>query len=337
MPGELAWLPDGSGLLVVAGPIGVGSPQVWRVSYPGGVAERITHDTNGFTGLSLTRDGTTICTLQSEAIYHLWLVTLDSPRDPVQLSKGTRADGNDGLDWLDDSTIVYTSDLDLWTMRVDEGLPVQLTSGDEIDLEPVAINPREILFTSTRAGTVNVWRASLDDSRPTQLTHGNFEHVPDLARGADWFVYQSNSGAVIQFERAPLDGGEATVLPHESIGGFPAVSPDGKLLAYAARVGDEGFELRVLPVDGGEPVFLMEWNDRSWRQWSADGKYISYVLRENGVDNVWAQPLNGGQPRQLTYFDSGEIGSHWRHSPDGTRLIVSRGNTTSDVMLIRER
>ena len=114
-------------------------------------------------------------------------------------------------------------------------------------------------------------------------------------------------------------------------------SPDGTLLAYAARVGNEEFELRVVPIDGGEPVYRMEWNDKSWRQWPPDGNDMSYVVRENGVDNVWAQPLDEGPPHQLAYFDSGEIDSNWRYSPDGTRLIVSRGQSTRDVMLIRDR
>jgi Tol biopolymer transport system component len=341
IPGGLAWLPDGDGLLALAGPIGVGAPQIWRVTYPDGVADRISNDPDGFTGLSLTADGTTICTLKTESVYHLWLVDLDNPLDPVQLSKGARSDGSEGLDWLDDTTIVYTSDVsqnwDLWTMRVDTGLPTQLTSDGDVDLQPVAINADEFLFVSNRAGTVNVWRGSLDGPRPTQLTHGSIDVVPDAAPGADWFVYGSIPSGAIQFEKASLQGGEATVLPHGSIAGYGVVSPDGTLLAYAARVGNEEFELRVVPIDGGEPVFRMEWNDKSWRQWSPDGKEMSYVVRENGVDNVWAQPLDGGPPHQLTYFDSGEIDENWRYSPDGTRLIVSRGQSTRDVMLIGDK
>jgi hypothetical protein len=61
---------------------------------------------------------------------------------------------------------------------------------------------------------------------------------------------------------------------------------------------------------------------------------ISFLDYAHSVANIWMLPVNGGQPRPLTSFDSGEIFSFdW--SPKG-ELLYSRGLTTSDVVLIRD-
>ena len=35
-------------------------------------------------------------------------------------------------------------------------------------------------------------------------------------------------------------------------------------------------------------------------QWSHDGQALVYVKNEEGVSNIWSQPLSGGAARQLT-------------------------------------
>jgi Tol biopolymer transport system component len=66
-----------------------------------------------------------------------------------------------------------------------------------------------------------------------------------------------------------------------------------------------------------------------------DGKAVAYPIRENEIDNIWVQPLDGSRGRQITYFDSEQILSfHW--SPDRKRLCILRGHTESDVVLLRE-
>jgi eukaryotic-like serine/threonine-protein kinase len=66
-----------------------------------------------------------------------------------------------------------------------------------------------------------------------------------------------------------------------------------------------------------------------------DGKAVAYPIRENGVDNIWVQPLDGSRGRQITQFDAEQIlGLRW--SPDGRSLCLLRGHTDSDVVLIRE-
>lgn len=69
-------------------------------------------------------------------------------------------------------------------------------------------------------------------------------------------------------------------------------------------------------------------------QWNADGRTVFYVDTRSGVSNIWSQPLDAGAPKQITNFKSDRIyGFAW--SRDG-RLALSRGNSASDVVLIRD-
>ncbi len=73
----------------------------------------------------------------------------------------------------------------------------------------------------------------------------------------------------------------------------------------------------------------------SLRLFEAEGKAVAYPIRENEVDNIWVQPLDGSRGRQITNFDSEQI-LNFRWSPDGKSLCILRGHTDSDVVLLQE-
>ena len=68
-------------------------------------------------------------------------------------------------------------------------------------------------------------------------------------------------------------------------------------------------------------------------QFTPDGKSVAYTIRENGMDNVWVQPLSGSAGHPITDFKSEQIWS-FRLSPDGKSLAVLRGHFDSDVVLL---
>jgi hypothetical protein len=51
------------------------------------------------------------------------------------------------------------------------------------------------------------------------------------------------------------------------------------------------------------------------------------------VTNIWEQPLVAGGPKRLTNFTSGRI-FDFNWSQDGKQLLLSRGEITSDVVLL---
>jgi hypothetical protein len=60
-----------------------------------------------------------------------------------------------------------------------------------------------------------------------------------------------------------------------------------------------------------------------------------YPIRENGVDNLWLQPLDGSRGRQITAFETDVI-ENFRFSPDGKSLGVFREHDESDVVLLHD-
>ena len=64
-----------------------------------------------------------------------------------------------------------------------------------------------------------------------------------------------------------------------------------------------------------------------------DGRSLAYKLTRDGVSNIWRFPLDDTPPQQLTNFKTEQIYS-FKWSADGKQLVLARGTTTSDVVLI---
>jgi eukaryotic-like serine/threonine-protein kinase len=92
------------------------------------------------------------------------------------------------------------------------------------------------------------------------------------------------------------------------------ISPDGKTLAYLVEVltseQQTGIEkIALLNLATLSSPYLLDVNPRitSGVQFTSQGKAVAYCVRENGVDNIWIQPIDGSLGRQITRFDSEQI------------------------------
>jgi hypothetical protein len=84
-----------------------------------------------------------------------------------------------------------------------------------------------------------------------------------------------------------------------------------------------GVAIKTFKVQGG--IFLP--------RWSPAGSGLQYLVTQNGATNIWEQSLSGGDARQVTHFKSGVIFDYtW--SSDGQRLLMTRWEITSDVVLL---
>lgn len=141
--------------------------------------------------------------------------------------------------------------------------------------------------------------------------------------------------------RIPVDGGTPGTIA-QVVGflvGRLSISPDGIFLAYPYEEYNPAptLKLAIISSQGGPPakVITAPGGAYAWGSllWSPDGKSLQYMLTEKGASNIWEQPLNGSAPHQLTRFESGRIFDfHW--SRDGKRLLMCRGEVSSDVVLL---
>ena len=110
---------------------------------------------------------------------------------------------------------------------------------------------------------------------------------------------------------------------------MPALSPDGRFVAYAA--GNFGnLHVMVRPVGEGRAVALTgdTTSGESHPQWSPDGSRILFLAR----DGVFSAPNGGGPARPELQGNARNPIHSATWSPDGKRIAVSRG----DSLLIRD-
>ena len=69
--------------------------------------------------------------------------------------------------------------------------------------------------------------------------------------------------------------------------------------------------------------------------WSPGGKGLQYLLTQNGVTNLWEQPLAGGKSKQLTEFTAGQI-FDFNWSSDHMRLLLTRGGVNTDAVVLSD-
>jgi Tol biopolymer transport system component/DNA-binding winged helix-turn-helix (wHTH) protein len=105
---------------------------------------------------------------------------------------------------------------------------------------------------------------------------------------------------------------------------FPALSPDGNLVAYSSDHNGK-FEIYVRAVIPGakENQLTSDGQQNLEPSWSPDGKWIAYYSQSRR--GIWIIPASGGSPRQIIDF-----GSQPSWSPDSSR-IVFQSDGLSDI------
>jgi Tol biopolymer transport system component/DNA-binding winged helix-turn-helix (wHTH) protein len=338
--GQVAWLPDGTGLVVVAQEKVAGPYQVWLVPYPSGAVRRITNDLLDYDKVSFSADGRLLVIQQETIVNHIWVIPDGDSARARQLTFGSGdRDGSSGVAWTPDGRILFASArsgaYDIWIMNGDGSGARQLTAETGgANWRPRATpDGRYIVFMSTRAGRQNVWRMDADGGNPTRLTSGGDEGTPYVSPDGQWLYYTNRAVTPDAIERIPFDGGAAERLTSKYYSSDPVVSPDGTLIAYEYYDDRQGWHTALLPAAGGEPLKVFDFHAfRGAVRWTLDGQALIYSDARS-ADNLLLQTLAGGPPRQLTHFKEDRIG-YFDASPDGKHLAVSRGNGYSDVVLI---
>jgi acylaminoacyl-peptidase len=144
---------------------------------------------------------------------------------------------------------------------------------------------------------------------PRQLTSGDFDHQSRPAWSADGksLIISSNRGPEWEYHpeesnlyAVNVETGETTPLtdrvgPDHS----PAVSPDGKLIAYVGyddrKQGYQVMQLSVMNADGTEKRIVSEEFDRDVEApvWSSDGKGLFFQYDDHGTTKVGYLTLAG--------------------------------------------
>jgi serine/threonine protein kinase/Tol biopolymer transport system component len=336
--GQIAWFNEGSGLVLQVQEQEFGKLQIWQLSYPGGEARRITNDLSSYNGnLTLTASGNALVTVQDEMTSRIWIAVggkASSAREVTSRKNGQ--DGLGGLMWSPDGRVIYGNNIEgkknVWIMNADGSAAKPLTDSTAdsySSLPEVTSDGRYVVFISTRTGQWQLWRTDIDGNNPKQLSEerdgaGSFCISPD----GQWVIYSPFPSGI---SKVSINGGTPTKLIDKP-GGYTQISPDGRLLAYYF-VG----KITVTTFDGGAPIktFGMPGTSGPLFYFSHDGHALIYINTQNGVSNLWSQPLDGEAPKQITNFKSDLI-YRFAYSRDGKQLVLARGNVSRDAVMISE-
>ncbi len=342
---RVAWLPDGSALLVNAQEsAGESSNQIFLASYPSGTSRRITNDLTSYSGLSVAPDGRSFVAIRNERRAAIWTMAPDAPAKGAPITAEASADeGAQGIAWTPDGRLVYTTEAsgnpDIWIMNADGSGRVQLTTNPGVDISPrVTRDGRYIVFVSDRDGAMRAWRMALDGGGATRLTSEVVPRWRVSVSNDDKWIYFDSSG---QPRKVSIDGGEAQPalsadllsqlnepMPrgfHEAI-----LSPDGTAIA-GHYLTDLGERIVVIPAGGG--AMKRYETVPPIAAWAPDGRGLIYIDTRGGVSNLMRQTLSGGAPVPLTTFAAEQI-FNFAISPDHKRLALVRGLVSSDVVLV---
>jgi serine/threonine protein kinase len=334
------WMPDGSGLLgLLRDQANLHQEQIAFVSYPEAKVSPITHDTNTYSDVSVAANGLALVTILSEERWNLFVLSgADAQGHAISSSRA-----NTNFSWTADGQLI--GDQGNVLTRVDPGTgnksvitPEQGRAAGDFS---ACANGRYTVFELVSVGgpgDVDIWRMDSQGGNLKRLTSGKRDTLPVCSADGRWAYYIDQKDEPT-LARVPIDGGSPQAVSNLAISDSQFdVSPDGKWAAFATLEHALGHKdtLVLVDTDSGQTRKLdFEKLRFGLMRFSHDGKGVVYPTRENGVDNLWLQPLDGSKGKQITDFTSERVYDfHW--SFDGKQLALVRGHTDSDVVLIRD-
>jgi Tol biopolymer transport system component len=211
---------------------------------------------------------------------------------------------NGNPQWLFSGNISGSS---IWIVGADGGEPQRVTSDDFLNVSPVWLDGRHLLFVSNRDGPRGVYVVEVGSRGP----RGEPRIVPGVAdphsisysfsarrlayakftlRQNIWSYPLARSAPISIRDGHAVTSGSQVIEEHD-------VSPDGRWLVFDSnRRGN--MDLYRMPLGGGEAVALTaDSGDEFDPRWSPDGREIAFYAEvAPGTNGIVVIPATGGTP-----------------------------------------
>lgn len=351
---HMAWGPDGKTIFALSKEPEKGR-QLWRVSIPSGTVTKVTNDLNLYNGLSISADGRHLVTEKSDTTANVWLYRNADINAGKPLTSGTYGHfAMADLDFATEDRIVYDKreevERDLWTVSISGDSHVRLTHNNGPRNTQVASSSdgRYIYLSSNRDGAARIWRIGHDGTEPVPMTSGQGEShwYPALSHDGQHLYFLARSGGRSEIRRVDLSSNAVETI-YEAVDFAPMhffeTSPDGQYLAFVYRetnadmpdpdeISSVPIKIGMLDLSGSKKVRTVNIvTSAAMIRFTSGGRTFDYLKGSS----IIRQPTDDDKAEPQTIFSTpNERIYNFDWSMAGTDLVISKGGSTADVVLI---
>ncbi|MGZ3709828.1 MAG: TolB family protein, partial [Bdellovibrionota bacterium] len=230
--------------------------------------------------------------------------------------------------------------IDLWALPEDgrfswrqrAGKPIQLTAGPFSFMSPLLSKDGKQIFAIGESDRAEVIRYDSRSSQFVPYFSGISAEGLAFSKDGHWVTYTSYPDGTLW--RSKVDGSERLQLTFPPLRVLlPRWSPDGKQIAFNARVHDAPFNLYVISSDGGQAQRILPSEQTQVdASWSPDGNSLVFGSDGDVRNKEPIQTIDLRSKRVSALPGSSEFFSP-RWSPDG-RFIAAMTKETAFKLMI---
>ena len=352
---EVRWVRNSRWMLIVSTPKnGTSGAQLGALSVIDHQVHPITRDTSSYSNLTLSADGQTAATVQSNTVEFLEFLKVNGTNASSQELNTSRIENVDSFDWTHNGRLIASDGTKLFFVSPTDGKTEELVGDAGAEVVGLTQCPNSTVLVNYESDEESaIWRVGPGESKPVKISDGKYDMAPSCSPDNTWAYYFDGLKVL---KRVPIKGGTGEVIAGANIPnlirffGPMNFSSDGRKAVALVGVLDVQKDrtvpkLAIFDTQSGAPNSpkLLECDSRAnagslhggGARFTPDGKAIVYAIRDKGVGNLWMQPLDGSAGRQITNYTTDWI-AQFRWSVDGRTLAVKRTHTTSDIVVLRD-
>jgi Tol biopolymer transport system component/DNA-binding winged helix-turn-helix (wHTH) protein len=230
--------------------------------------------------------------------------------------------------------------IDLWALPEDgrfswrhrEDKPIQLTAGPFSFMSPLLSKDGKQIFAIGESDRAELIRYDSRSSQFVPYFSGISAEGLAFSKDGRWVTYTSYPDGTLW--RSKVDGSERLQLTFPPLRVLlPRWSPDGKQIAFNARVHDAPFNIYVISSDGGQAQRILPSEQTQVdAYWSPDGNSLVFGSDADVRNKEPIQTVDIGSKRVLALpGSSGFFSPRW--SPDGRFIAALTKETVFKLML----